>query len=378
MPTILVAGDFVPIERIQSLLDKALYEDVFSDVQPIIGGTDFSVVNLEAPIANSSASPITKVGRNLQSPVSVIGALKYAGFKCVTLANNHFYDYGEEGALNTMKLLMENGIDYVGAGKNEEEAGMSFYAKIGKEIIAIINCCEHEYSIADKNHAGSNPLNPISLYYSIRNAKENSDYVLLIVHGGIEHYQLPTPRMQQTYRYAIDCGADAVINHHQHCYSGYEIYKDRPIFYGLGNFCFDKKSKRDNIWNEGYMVNLKFSKERVLFEMIPYIQCNHEAKVKVMDKKLNSRFQERMMQLNSIIADPKELESNFNIFVGKTRRSFDPIIPYTGRLLKSLYRHGLLPTLISKKKILEIQNKITCESHYERLLHVMDLLTKKK
>ena len=373
MTTILVAGDFVPIERIQSLLDKELYEDVFSDVQPFIGETDFSVVNLEAPIANRNASPITKVGRNLQSSESVIGALKYVGFKCVTLANNHFYDYGEDGALNTMTLLKKNGIDYIGAGKDEEAAGKAFYAKIGNETVAIINCCEHEYSIAGKNHAGSNPLHPISLYYSIRDAKENADYVLLIVHGGIEHYQLPTSRMQQTYRYAIDCGADAVINHHQHCYSGYEIYKDRPIFYGLGNFCFDKKSKRDNNWNEGYMVNLKFSKEGVFYEMIPYIQCNHEAKVKVMDKKQENQFYERIMQLNSIIEDPKELETNFNVFVGKTRKYFDPIIPYTGRWLKTLYRRGFLPTLIPKRKLLEIQNKMRCESHLERLLYIIDL-----
>lgn len=43
--------------------------------------------------------------------------------------------------------------------------------------------------------------------------------------------------MQEIYRFFVDIGADAVINHHQHCYSGYEVYKEKPIFYGLGNFC---------------------------------------------------------------------------------------------------------------------------------------------
>ena len=42
--------------------------------------------------------------------------------------------------------------------------------------------------------------------------------------------------MKETYRFFVDCGADAVINHHQHCYSGYEYYKDKFICYGLGNF----------------------------------------------------------------------------------------------------------------------------------------------
>ena len=84
-----------------------------------------------------------------------------------------------------------------------------------------------------------NPLLPIQQFYKIQEAKENADYVLVIVHGGIEHYQLPTSRMIETYRFFIDAGADAVVNHHQHCYSGYERYKSKPIIYGLGNLLFD-------------------------------------------------------------------------------------------------------------------------------------------
>jgi poly-gamma-glutamate synthesis protein (capsule biosynthesis protein) len=45
--------------------------------------------------------------------------------------------------------------------------------------------------------------------------------------------------MVETYRFFIEAGADAVVNHHQHCICGYEVYKGKPIFYGLGNFCFD-------------------------------------------------------------------------------------------------------------------------------------------
>lgn len=78
----------------------------------------------------------------------------------------------------------------------------------------------------------------------------------MIVHGGVEHHQYPTKRMVQTYRFFVDAGADAVINHHQHCPCGYEIYNGKPIYYGLGNFCFDWDGKRDSMWNVGYMVAL--------------------------------------------------------------------------------------------------------------------------
>lgn len=85
--------------------------------------------------------------------------------------------------------------------------------------------------------------------------------------------------MQETYRFFIDTGADAVVNHHQHCYSGYEIYHDKPICYGLGNFCFDEDGRRECFWNEGYLVKLDFVNENIDFELIPYTQCNETASV---------------------------------------------------------------------------------------------------
>ena len=136
---------------------------------------------------------------------------------------------------------------------------MILYKEIGDKKLAVINCCEHEFSIATETTAGSNPLNPISQYYAIKEAKEKADYVLVIVHGGHEHYQLPSTRMQETYRFFIDVGADAVVNHHQHCYSGYEYYNGKPIMYGLGNFCFDEGLKKTKQWHEGYIVEISFT-----------------------------------------------------------------------------------------------------------------------
>lgn len=54
--------------------------------------------------------------------------------------------------------------------------------------------------------------------------------------------------------YYVDCGADAVINHHQHCYSGYEKYNEKPIFYGLGNFAIDWHP--NDLWTTGIFVIL--------------------------------------------------------------------------------------------------------------------------
>ncbi|MCS2815130.1 CapA family protein [Bacteroides ovatus] len=173
--------------------------------------------------------------------------------------------------------------------------------------LAIINCCENEFSVATESTAGSNPLLPIQQFYKIQEAKENADYVLVIVHGGIEHYQLPTSRMIETYRFFIDAGADAVVNHHQHCYSGYERYKSKPIIYGLGNLLFDNPNCRNGIWNDGYMVELNFEAEEIEFSLHPYTQCNEEPTIRLMTENQKNQFERSIEELNCTIASPVEI-----------------------------------------------------------------------
>ena len=156
--------------------------------------------------------------------------MKYAGFDGVTLANNHLNDYGEKAILTTMLELVENSIDIVGVGKTLNDSQIPLFLDINGKSIAIINICESEFSIASKYHAGAAPLDLIDNQKEIASCRAKVDFVIVIVHGGHEMHQLPSPLMQKTYRWFVDMGADAVINHHQHCFSGYEIYKGSPIF----------------------------------------------------------------------------------------------------------------------------------------------------
>lgn len=176
------------------------------------------------------------------------------------------------------------------------------------------------------NSAGANPLNPIQQYYKTKEARHNADYVLVIVHGGHEHYQLPSPRMVEIYQFFIDAGADAVVNHHQHCFSGYEVFNDRPIFYGL--------LRKQDDWIR------------------------------------------KIKELNAIITDMGLLQTKCEEFYDGRKQSIDLMLePYRGRLFIKLYLMRLLPSLMDKAKILQIQNYINCESHLDvlrRCLRVCD------
>lgn len=368
---ILIAGDFCPMDRVAKLIEKEDYGSVFGEVKEYTQQADFSIVNLEAPVVETDAKPIEKCGPNLKCTSKAIKALKYAGFDMATLANNHFYDYGDDGVKQTLDACQKEGIDVVGGGMNITDAAKIFYKEIKGVKVAIVNCCEHEFSIATENSGGSNPLNPIQQYYAINEAKQNADKVILIVHGGHELYQLPSPRMKETYRFFVDAGADAVINHHQHCYSGYEVYKDKPIFYGLGNFCFDRATKRDSVWNKGYMVMLHFTNEIISFENIPYIQGNDKAGIYLL--KDMKKFKLEIFNLNSIIANDQQLKEKHIKWMDRTSEKYIIALePYKGKLFTCLYSHNLVPKFINRNKAIVMLAYLRCEAHMERTLNALN------
>lgn len=368
---ILIAGDFCANNRVGTELKNNNYIGLLGQVKARVEQADYSFVNMECPIVKHDARPILKCGPNLRGSHEMVDALQWAGFKCVTLANNHIYDYGETGILDTLMYLNERHVDYVGVGNSLKQASKVLYKDVKGKTFAIINCCEHEFSIATDTTSGANPLNPIQQYYKIKEARRKADYVLVIVHGGHEHYQLPSPRMKETYRFFVDAGADAVVNHHQHCYSGYEVYKEKPIFYGIGNFLFDWEGIRNQIWNEGYMVELDFCSGFPSFELIPYIQCNEAAAVVLLNEK--DKFEESIQNINAIIADDQELTRKYKDWINADYNSVKILFePYISRIAKGLYNRGLIPSLLPRNKYYMLVNYINCESHLDRIRVVLN------
>ena len=249
-------------------------------------------------------------------------------------------------------------LDYL-----DEEAEKVFYKRLDDGILAVINVCENEFSIATSTRAGSAPLETVRVFHKIKEARQKSDYVLVIIHGGHEHYQLPSPRMKELYRFLIEVGADAVVNHHQHCYSGYEFFNGKPIVYGLGNFLFDHPKQRKSIWNEGYMAILEFSQSSVKLEQIPYIQCDDEANVRLMNEMEHKRFDDNIEQFNVIISDKNKLEQEMRVFVESRKRSVLGVFtPYMNEYVRAAASRHWLPYCLPKSKVLAMINYISCEA----------------
>ena len=370
---ILIAGDFAPVyHRLKKEVDLGHYADILGEVRPIVEKADFSIVNFECPIVgDNGVSPIKKHGPNISCSSNGLAAVKWAGFDMITLANNHVLDFGEQCLIGTINAANSLGISTVGAGANLSEAAKVKYVNIDNKVVAIINCCENEFSIASDNRAGANPINPIKQYYSILEAKSKSDYVIVITHGGHEYFQLPSERMQDTYRFYIDSGADAVINHHQHCYSGFEVYNGKPIFYGLGNFCFDKANHfAKDVWTVGFLVELIFTASGTSFELIPYTQCDDKPVVTIM--KDRTGFEKKICELNEIISNRSLLKKHLEAYYSSCSKSKLNILePYRGKYLSAALHRGLVPRFITGSKIQAILNMVNCESHRDILQYAL-------
>jgi poly-gamma-glutamate synthesis protein (capsule biosynthesis protein) len=359
---IIVTGDFCPINRIDNLIREGNYETIFNDFLPVLKDSCLALTNMECPITESG-QPIDKIGPSLKASPHVAHALSFAGFNLLTLANNHIMDFGNKGLESTIRVCKENYIEWVGAGNSLKSARRIFYKSIGDHKVAVLNFAENEYSTTNGDYPGANPLDLIENYKDIREARKSADYVLVIVHGGHEMYNLPSPRIKKTFRFFADAGASAVIGHHTHCYSGYEVYRGTPIFYSLGNFIFDYPQRHGLDWNTGYAVEFEV-KSKLEFRIIPYTQCTDVPAIRLMDPDAKTKFEEAIGRLNKVISDDNQLSVEFKKHCQKVKRLYLSFLePHSVILLHYLRNHKLFPSLISKKKKLLFLNLIRCESH---------------
>jgi poly-gamma-glutamate synthesis protein (capsule biosynthesis protein) len=365
-----LTGDFCPHNRIEELALRLDYKAVFNDFVDVFRGNDLNITDLECPLT-LSVKVRKKTGPHQKADPKCIELLAYAGINLAALANNHIVDYGSEGVKQTMEICLQAGIHTVGAGKDEASARKPFLINMRNKKFAIINVADNEFLTARDGPYQANPVNPVTAFYDITAARDHCDYVIIIVHGGNEFYHLPSPRTKSLYRYFVDAGADAVLSHHTHCFSGYEVYKGKPVFYGLGNFIYDQPGKVNTDWNQGYAVRLRID-DSIQFDIIPLKQCNEIPGVFHLNAQEEVDFRHTLEARNQIIADDSKLAGAFQTYVEGIAPMYDAFIePYFGKIYNALRYRGLLPNLVNRKKRLLLLNLLRCEAHREVLLQFL-------
>lgn len=231
---------------------------------------DYIVMNLETPLTNSE-SPIRKCGPCLMASPDTIKGLRAINPFFYTLANNHILDQGAKGLQSTVKILNENGIAFAGIGNCLKEARKPYIANVGKYSVGIYCCTEHEFSIASESEIGANPYDPLESFDDVRNLRQNCDYLIVLYHGGKEHYRYPSPQIQRVFHKFADCGADLVVAQHTHCIGCKEEYNGSTLVYGQGNFLFDNSDSE--YWQNSLMINVDLDTRTI--EFIPIIKTGN-------------------------------------------------------------------------------------------------------
>ena len=171
------------------------------------------------------------------------------GVDIVSLANNHAYDYGPTALEDTLDTLRETGIPYVGAGRNIDEARKPVYYIVGDLKIAFVSATQIERldTPDTKEATETSPgvfrcWNGARLMETIREAAQNSDFVVAYIHWGPENQaDLDWAQLKQAPE-LIAAGANLVIGDHPHCLQPIGVIQGVPVIYSLGNFWFNSKT----------------------------------------------------------------------------------------------------------------------------------------
>lgn len=367
MVEIVVAGDFCPCAQYDN--------NAFEDVKDIFKESDLNIINLECSLLAGQEEPIVKEGPSLCCNYNQFLQLTEIPANLLTLANNHTLDYGIPGLKNIIEASEKNDINIVGAGITMKDAQKAFYFKKDGKVIGIINCCESEFSVADETIGGANGMDPIRIFHQIQAAKERADAIVVIVHGGHEYYQLPSPRMQELYHFFIDVGANVVVGHHPHCFSGMEKYSNGLIFYSLGNFYFNNNKSQHSIWNDGFFVKLLFTWQQSLnvgYEIIPYTQCLNNSSIMLKKGTCRDKFFDEFKSLSSVIENEEMLQDRFDQFLkSNERKAIARLLPYSNHYLVGLFKRGFIPSFLSKHAYVGRLNALQCESHRDILIKIL-------
>jgi len=365
---ILIGGDIAPTKsnfeffnngNSLALVDKSLLS--------ILNKSDFRIFNLETPLSDV-ISPIEKSGPCLIAPTKTINGIKALGANLLGVANNHIFDQGEQGLFSTIKVLNENHLSYTGISKNLEEASLPYIFTLAGLRIGVYACAEHEFSIAGVTRAGANPFDPLESPDHICTLKAECDYVIVLYHGGREHYRYPSPYLQKVCRKLIGKGADIVVTQHSHCIGCEEKYMGGVIIYGQGNFLFDHSD--NEFWQTGLLIDLEINDRK--HAVINYIPLRkNKNSVKLADPDDARIILADFVKRSTEIRDSDFILSEYHKIAMATKKDYLRTClgkegeTFLFRLTNKLYKGKYLDKLYDREHTLRILNCLRCEAHRE-------------
>lgn len=347
---------------------------VFGDICPMQDGNPFGFVvpddeivvgNLECALTDHP-KPVKKAGPVLYNPTSFAATLKENGFYAVSLANNHIRDCGDEGVLSTINACKSNGIKNFGAGETLESAAEPLIIEQNGIKVAFVSFAEKEFNFVQAGKAGAIAFDPYESYDKIRDVRKNVDALIVLYHGGIEHYIYPSPLLRKKCRKMIEAGAHVVLCQHSHCIGTREEYKGGEILYGQGNSVFGYR-KSDDSWNHGLLARITVSATgcSVSYDVL---EAHEDGRVFAASESATEKIIAELNENSKHIQDNAFIIEKWDEFCSRQKSLYLPMLFGFGANLNRLNRllnNGIVALFYRKGQKNVTHNIIRCEAHRE-------------
>ena len=229
---IVFVGDIMMGRHVETLMEQSSGEYPFVYVAEFLRNADIAIGNLEGVIQTAHVHTPDFTTR-FSFGGEVANILSQAGFGAMSMGNNHTFDYGNLGYKESRNYLSESNIAPFG---NPITIGEESFITIKKHEDITFVSINDTFGVARQNEA-------VQLISHLH--KQNKDLIFVSIHWGDEYELTSNSHQKELAHILIDAGADAIIGHHPHVVQEIEVYKDKPIFYSLGNFVFDQYFSRE-------------------------------------------------------------------------------------------------------------------------------------
>lgn len=286
----------------------------WGDVLPILKKNDFNIINLETTITKSEKR-VFKVF-NFKLDPDNIQSLVDANISLVNLANNHSFDFNEEGFIETTQLLESKKIKHVGAGQDINQArNLEILEKNGIKI-GVIGYTDNEPEwAATSEKAGINYIRIGQIEqveHDIKSIRNQVDILIISIHWGPNKVERPEPNLVDFAHKIIDCGADLIHGHSAHIFQGIEIYNGKPIIYGSGDFIDDYMIYPDLHNDHSFLFKTFITKDGIQkIELIPV--CISEMQVNLAKDDLAQKILNHMKKLSAEFGTKLEIKDDHGI-----------------------------------------------------------------
>jgi len=235
-----LAGDTMLGRGVAEKLATAPPGSLFApEIVRIAHEADLFVLNLECCISERG-EPWPAPGKPFffRAPPAAVEALAVLGVNCVSLANNHALDFGEEALLDTLDHLDRAGIASVGAGHDVAQARAPAILESGGFRLGVLGVCDHPADFA------AGPGKPGVAYADLKEVPEwlpaavgsiDADAVLITPHWGPNMAPAPVPHVLRAAPRLLEAGATLVAGHSAHVFQGVQ----GRVLFDLGDFIDD-------------------------------------------------------------------------------------------------------------------------------------------